>query len=193
MLYLLARRIACLLAGLALGGCANLLPRGSNVTPTPFDSFEEARVQLEKIIPYQTTFEEIKALGFDPVTTANVTIIPYPEVISRLAPNSGVPMEALDSAVRDCILAQMRCRAYEFRYSREDRRRVGNFLLDFFNIRRTAHSTGWRFQGLIVVRNGVVLLRNSSGEPHVDFVEQQVNPLGPLQSGGELATQRALR
>ena len=175
-----------------MAGCANLLPRGSNVTPTPFKSFEEARQQLEKIVPYQTTFAEVQALGFDPLTSANVTIIPYPEVISRLAPNSGVPMDALDSAVRDCILAQMKCRAYEFRYSREDRRRVGNFLLDFLNLRRTAHNTGWRFQGLIVLRNGLVLMRNSSGEPQVDFVEQQINPLGPLQSGGELATQRAL-
>jgi len=150
-------------------------------------------LQLEKIRPYQTTFNEIKALGFDPDVSANVTIIPYPEVITRLAPHQGVPLDALDGGVRDCILALMQCRAYIFRYERENRRREGSFLLDFFNVRRTVNVTGWRFEGLVVVRNGMVLFRNSSGEPRADHVEQQVNPLGPLQSGGEWATYRALR
>ena len=178
---------------LGLTACASLLPHGSSVTPSSFKNYEDAQQALEKVVPYQTTVQELKALGFDPKSNANVTIIPYPEVITRLAPHPGVPLEALDLGVRDCILAQTRCQAYVFRFAEETRQREGGFWLDFFNMQRTINKRGWRFEGLVVVRNEVVLFRSIGGEPHTDSVEQQINPLGPLQSGGEGAAQLLLR
>ena len=47
--------------------------------------------------------------------------------------------------------------------------------------------SGWRFQGLVVVRDGVVLFRNYGGEPQIKQTERQSNPLGPLQPAGEAA------
>ena len=59
------------------------------------------------------------------------------------------------------------------------------FLLDFFNINRHVQVRGWRFEGLVVVRDGVVLFRNSAGEAKLDATERTINPLGPFQRSGE--------
>ena len=170
---------------LGLAGCTALLPSSSAVSPSSFDSFEAAQAALEKTVPYKTTLEELKALGFDPQASANVTVIPYPEIISRLAPYSGVALDALDPGVRDCILAQTQCKAYVYRFGRVDRQRDGNFFLDFFNIKRDVQMNGWRFEGLVVVRNGIVLFRNSAGESKLNTFEKTTNPLGPFQRSGE--------
>ena len=55
------------------------------------------------------------------------------------------------------------------------------------NFRRTTRVSGWRFDGLLAVRDGVVLFRSYGGEPRTDRTERQVNPLGPLQPAGEAA------
>ena len=155
------------------------------MSPSLFDSFDTARVALDRTVPYKTTLAELKALGFDPQDNANVTVIPYPEVVNRLVPYSGVPLDALDRGVRDCILAQTDCVAYLFRFGRVDRQRDGNFFLDFFNIRRRVQLNGWRFEGLVVVRSGIVLFRNSAGESNLSTIENTTNPLGPFQRSGE--------
>ena len=178
-------RVLILVTALGLAGCTALLPSSSAVSPSSFDSFEAAQAALEKTVPYKTTLEELKALGFDPQASANVSIIPYPEVVSRLAPYSGVALDALDPGVRDCILAQTQCKAYVYRFGRTDRQRDGNFFLDFLNIKRHTQISGWRFEGLVVVRDGVVLFRNSAGEPRLDATERNTNPLGPFQRYGE--------
>ena len=44
---------------------------------------------------------------------------------------------------------------------------------------------GWRFEGVMLVRDGVVLFRNHGGQPNIELVEDRRNPLGPLQNAGE--------
>jgi hypothetical protein len=65
--------------------------------------------------------------------------------------------------------------------------------VDNCNVTIIAFVTGWRFEALVVVRDGIVLSRNFAGEPHNDHIEHQVNPLGPLQSSGESVASRAVR
>lgn len=180
-------RIGWALACGALAGCATLLPAASSVTDSPFDSFEAAEAALLKVLPYQTTTPEMKALGFDFSTSPNVTLITYPDVVARLAPNGNVPLDALEPGIRDCILARTACQAYEIQITRQKRQREGSFWLDFLNFRRTTAVSGWRFEALIVVRDGVVLFRKFGGERQISRVEKQVNPLGPLQGAGEIA------
>ncbi|MFZ2293950.1 MAG: hypothetical protein WAW46_02810 [Polaromonas sp.] len=105
--------------------------------------------------------------------------------MARLAPYSALPLSALDTGVRKCVEAQAACRGYLFNFERLDRRRTGGFWLDFLNIRRTSNVTGWSFQALVVVSDGTVLFRNYAGQPQIDRVDRQRNPLGPLQSAGE--------
>lgn len=177
---------------LGLSGCKVLLPAASSDTPSAFESFETAENALMQVIPYKTTEAEMQALGFDVRANPNVTIITYPDVVARLAPNASVPLDALEPGIRDCILARSQCQAYEFRISHEQRKRVGKFWPDFLNFRRTIQTSGWRFEALIVVRDGVVLFRRFGGEPQISRTDKQVNPLGPLQGAGEGAAGRLL-
>jgi hypothetical protein len=178
---------AALAALVFLGGCTSLLPRGSSVTPSPFQTYAEAQAAVERLEPFRTREVDLPALGFDPREGKNVTQISYPEIVARLAPHSGVPIDSLDAGIRACIHARAACRAYVFRFDRLSRKREGGFWLDFLNIRRITHTTGWWFETLVVVSDGVVLFRNHSGEAHIEKLERQTNPLGPLQSAGEAA------
>jgi hypothetical protein len=169
----------------ALAACAHLLPETSVDSRAPFDGFETARQALERIEPYKTRAGELKDLGFDVDGRRNVTVINYPELVERLAPNSGIRLDDLDRGIRECILARTACTVYGFRFAHEKRERTGGFLGDFFNFERTTVVTGWRFDAIIAVRADVVLFRNFSGEPDNVRVEHQRNPLGPLQSAGD--------
>ncbi|MES2091897.1 MAG: hypothetical protein V4532_18235 [Pseudomonadota bacterium] len=185
--YMLGIRLAACAALAALGGCGNLLPRGSSETLSSFGSFEAARDALSRVVPYETTTQQLSELGFDLKDSVNVQLIPYPEVVARLAPNPSISLEQLDAGIRDCILARQACRAYIFSMGEQRRRREGGILLDFLNFHRKTAITGWRFEGLVVVRNGVVLFTNYGGEPQIERSERQSNPLGPLQPAGEAA------
>jgi hypothetical protein len=177
--------IISLLAGLALCACSSLLPRGSTDSVDGFDSFEEAQEALEKVVAMKTRGAELKELGFDPLAGANVTLIAYPEIIGRLAPNPGIPLEKLDIGIRQCIEAQSACRGYLFHFEQQDRKRQGGFWLDFLNVKRTTAVTGWWFEALVVLADDKVLFRNFAGQAHTDRLEKQFNPLGPLQPAGE--------
>lgn len=179
-------------ACVSMCGCAGLLPKASIETTSSFESFAAAQQAFDRIVPYRTAVDELKPLGFDPAGSRNVKLIPYPDSVSRLAPNASVALVDLDPGIRDCILARMACQTYEFRLEHESRERKGNFLLDFLNFDRTSYVTGWRFEALVVVRDGIVLFRTFGGEPSNDRVERRVNPLGPLQSSGESVGGRIL-
>lgn len=177
--------VACTTVACVLAGCADLLPRSQSQQPSGFDTYEAAASALERTLPYTTTVAELKALGFDIDASPNVTQIPYPQLVGRLAPNSAIPLDALEPGIRDCLLARQACRVYEFRLMREARQRQGNFFLDFLNFRRTTTIVGWRFEGLLVVRDGLLLFRSHGGEPRTDRTEVETRPLGPFQPAGE--------
>lgn len=162
-----------------------MLPHGNSDVPTEFQTFEAAANAFDRITSHKTTVGDLKVLGFDLQASSNLTLIPYPQLTARLSPDPGVPFETLDPGIRECILARHACQAYEFHLAQEATHREGGFLLDFLNFRRTVRTTGWRFNGLLAVRDGVVLFRSYGGEPRNDRTDRQVNPLGPLQPAGE--------
>ena len=180
--------LSCLLTG-----CAGLLPTGLSKASSPFDSFEAAQRAFEQILPYQTQASQLKQFGFDTSDSRNVTLIPYPDLVSRLAPNSGIALADIDRGLRDCIQARSACSVYEFHFAQELRVREGNFLLDFLNFSRNTLITGWRFDARVAVSGGVVLFSNFGGERNKHLVENRVNPLGPLQSAGESVGSKVLK
>jgi hypothetical protein len=186
----LSRAIAAL-AGAAfvalLAGCGSLLPRGTSDTPAGFATFEEAEAAARRVEGLKTRTEDLRALGFDVAGGSNVTLIPYPDIVARLAPHPGVAVDQLDPGIRECIHAQSACRGYLFHFERQDRKRQGSFWLDFLNLRRHTFIKGWWFDALFVVSDGLVLFRNYGGQASTDRVEKQVNPLGPFQPAGESA------
>jgi hypothetical protein len=172
---------------LMAAGCSSLLPRSDAQAPSPFNSYSQAWSAAERIVPFRTDLAGLAELGFDTKSAKNVTLIPYPNIVARLAPYSGVPIDQLERGIQACIRAQSRCTGYLFRFQQEDSRREGNFAADFFNVRRVTHTTGWSFEAFVVVSDGIVLFRNAGGEPQVERFERRTNPLGPLQPAGEAA------
>lgn len=177
----------------AVAGCAALLPRAKSSELSSFHSFESARAAFLQVQPYRTTLDELKTLGFDVNASGNVRRIPYPQLIAHLVPTSTLVIDEPEVGIRDCIRAQQACRAYVFSFSRLAHDRRGGFLADFLNFRRHTHTTGWRFEALVLVRDDVVLFGNHGGEPNIDLVDERVNPLGPLQSLGEAAVRDGIR
>jgi hypothetical protein len=140
-----------------LAGCMALLPRTQTEDVSPFASFEAARDAFERVAPYRTRLDELKALGFDARASGNVRQIPYPQWVGHLVPNPTLAIDELDIGIRDCIAAQQACRAYEFRLGAQVHERRGGFVADFLNFRRETHTRGWRFEGVVLVRDAVVL------------------------------------
>jgi hypothetical protein len=178
LLDLIVVLIASLLCG---SGCAGLLPQGRTATKSKWSSFEEAKAAFERIVPNETRTEELARIGFDPEANPNVKILTYLDLIQRFMPNPSITKEDLDAEVRACIEAREKSQAWEIELSEIKTRRFGNVLLDMTGFIKKTHETGWRFNGLLLIREGRVVYKLSSGQPSVDRNERKIKPLGPLQ------------
>jgi len=171
-----------------LTACGSPLPRTEDVTKSPWKGFKQAMSAYDKIILNQTTVEELRNLGFDPYSTPNVKILSYLDIIRKFMPTNSVKLEQLPSSVRKCLAKQEACIAYEAHPGIIKRKRVGSVFNDLLGFKRKTIETGWRFDALIVLDNGIAVYKIWSGEPYLDSEKSRKNPLGPLQgSGGSLA------
>lgn len=167
---------------LTSGGCGGLLPSVKQTTKSPWLKFEDAKKAFDRIKPNETTQEGLKQLGFDPFETPNVKLITYLELIQRFLPNESIGLEDIDPGVRACLQVRKHCQGYEVSPEMLSSRRYGNALLDLLNFRRKKVTTGWKFNALIVLKEGLVVHKIWGGEPNVSKFEDKKNPLGPLQN-----------
>lgn len=170
---------------LCLAGCGSLLPRGNHAVEGPWKSFEEAQQTFDRIIPYQTRVKDLKALGLDPASVPNITLLNYSDVLGRFLPSPAIDSAALDAGVRDCIRAMAVCRGFEIDQKHIKRTRTGNFWSDFLNFRRQVDIRGWHFKGMLLVKGDVIVYKLIGGQPLIQEMEYNSNPLGPLQGIGE--------
>ena len=177
---------------LLVGGCSSLLPSGRQETPTPWQSYGDAEAMFAKIIPNQTRLAGLKDLQIDPATTPNLALLNHADLLRRFATGSALTAEVLDESLRTCLAVRARCSALEIEHVHTDRKRVGNFWLDTFNFRRKVDVTGWRYNILIVLQDDLVVYKLWSGKPNIRDVEEERNPLGPLQGVGDSLLRRAL-
>lgn len=175
--------LACLSAML-LSGCTSLLPKEEKHTEFAPASFAEAKANFEKIVPYESKIEDLKQLGYDPFANPNMTILTYADIVRRFIPGTGVKEEDLDHWLGECVALRDECRGYEIEQKILNRKRVGNFLLDFLNFKRTVEVSGWRFNGLIILNGDLVVHTLWGGQPLIHEFEEDRNPLGPFQGAG---------
>jgi hypothetical protein len=162
-------------------GCKALFSSSSQRSRTPWQNFDEAQAAYDKVVPHQTTVVELKSMGFDPLTTPNVKILTYLDIIQRFLPNNSITLEDLQPDVRACIESKDCCHAYEMDLDLTDSKRYGNLVLDVFGFNRKTKTSGWTFKALIIVKDDIVAYKLRSGEPNVDRLEEKTKPLGPLQ------------
>jgi len=170
-------------AVLLVSGCTSLLPRARSES-SPFKSFDEASKAIDALTPMQTKIDAVTALGIDPVKQPNTVILTHADIVRRFVPSALLKREDLDPGVLRCLQAREACRGWELTAARISRTRTGNFFADFTNFSRKTETNGWRFNALILLVDDVVVYRAWGGQPNVNEVEVNTNPLGPLQDLG---------
>lgn len=177
--------LAIILFPLSLGGCSSLLPKGETETEGPWQTFWEVQQTFDKIIPHQTTIEELKQLNLDPSSNSNVTILNYSDVLRRFIPSPSINAHDLDPGVLECIAAKTACKGYEIDQRVMKRKRYGNFWADVLNFERKVDIVGWRFNGVVLIKDNLVVYKLTGGQPSIREREENKNPLGPFQGFGE--------
>lgn len=177
--------LAIILFSLSLGGCSSLLPKGETETEGPWQTFWEAQQTFDKIIPHQTTIDDLKQLNLEPSSNPNVTILNYSDVLRRFIPSPSINAHDLDPGVLECIAAKTACKGYEIDQRVMKRKRYGNFWADVFNFERKVDIAGWRFNGVILIKDNLVVYKLTGGQPSIREHEENKNPLGPFQGFGE--------
>ena len=186
-----SRLSAMLISLLILTGCANLLPTSKTTVNSPWEDYNNAKLQYEKIIPGETTAFDLKKMNFNPYEVPNIRILNVTEIVGIFLPNPSIKIEDLDPGVQKCIEKRQRCTAYRIEPGVIDNTRVGNFWADLFTFKRHTIVTGWEFRGLITIVDNVVTYRDpAGGRPLVRTEEVVTKPLGPLQEvGGVIVTE----
>lgn len=173
-------------------GCSSMLPVAKSDIDSPWETFEQAKTAFDKIIPYETTREQLESLYFDPFKTPNIEILTYLDIIQRFMPNSSITKEDIDEGLQACIAAKNNCQGYEVTLYKIKSQRYGSVFLDLLRFKRKAHQTGWKFSALVVVRNNVVVYKLWGGKPKIDEYLYRKNPLGPLQEPADVVKDSAI-
>jgi hypothetical protein len=161
-----------------------MLPSSREVTATHsgWQKYADAQATFERIVPGRTTAAELKALNLDPSTNPSVARLQTWQVRERFIPNKLVTLDDLDAGVRTCVEAGPACTAYEVNYVSTQSKRIGNAALDLIKVHRETQTAGWRFNGLILMKDGLVIYTLTAGQPRIQQVQETHDPLGPLQA-----------
>ncbi len=114
----------------------------------------------------------------------NTVILTHADIVRRFVPSALIQRQDLDAGVVACLEARDACRGWEITAARIAKNRTGNFFADFTNFSRRQETTGWRFTGLILLVDDMVVYRSWGGQPRINEVEITNNPLGPFQDMG---------
>ena len=167
-----------------LTSCSSLLPDSRQETQAPWSTYADARAMFDKIVLGKTTLTELRAFGVDPDKTPNVALLSNTDLLRRLLPSASFDLRQLDEGLQECIAAKDHCFGYEIEQSSLERKRRGNFWLDFLNFERQIDITGWQFDAVVVIKKDTVVYKTWSGKPSVRKFEEEHSPLGPLQGLG---------
>ena len=173
-----------------MSACSTLLPEGKGEVEGPWQSYAEAEQVFKKIVPHQTSVADLKRLKLDPLSNPNISILNYSDVLRRFVPSASIDTAQLESGVQECLKAFSACSGYEIDHRFIQRKRYGNFLADFLNFKRKVDIVGWRFNAVLLIRDGIVVYKLTGGQPSIHEHEESLNPLGPFQGTGESGTIR---
>ena len=162
-------------------GCSGILPTSHVATSSHWAGFAESKASFDSVEPASTSVDQLRELGFDPLSTPNLRLLNHLDLISIFLPNPSITIADIDPAVRECLGDADLCRGYSLDLKVIDRERFGNVFLDMFGFRRYTRETGWAFEAILVLHGPFVVHKQWSGQPIVDRIEERVTPLGPLQ------------
>ena len=168
---------------LLTSGCSSLLPKAQNES-TSFQSFDEARLAIESLVPMKSDRQSLEKNGFNPTAHPNTKILTHSDVVRLFVPTTLLKRDDLDPGILTCLESRDACQGLEITASKISRERTGGFVSDFTNFKRRTETRGWRFNAMILLVKDLVVYRSWGGQPMVNELEVTSNPLGPFQDIG---------
>ncbi len=168
----------------SLAGCASLLPTSKMEMKMPWQNYAEAKATFDRIIIQHTTIDELNAMAINADITPNIVLLNHTDLMRRLANVPLLDPGMLDDGLRACLVKRQKCTGLEIEQTHTERERIGSFWLDVLGFRQETSVTGWRFNAVIVLDENVVIYKVWSGQPNIRKLEEERNPLGPLQGAG---------
>jgi hypothetical protein len=184
------QRYWVLLSSLWLSACSSLLPSFKQVNDLPWNTYEQAHEAYAVITPSQTRLVDLKRMGIDPDITPNVALLNHADVTRRLVAISTMEISFLPPLVQQCLATHTECFAIQIEQKHLERKRYGNFWLDFLTFNRKVEISGWQFEALIILQKDLVVYKLWTGKPTILQLEEDRNPLGPLQGAGSSILKR---
>ena len=162
-------------------GSTSWLPSRSVNTQSQWQSYQEVE-SVVKGIKHGHTLQDVKELGLDVYKTPNVQLLTYLDIAKRFG-LIGLKDQSvtIPDGVRRLMEAAEKGKGYELAVEATSHKRVGSFWADFFQFRKQTHSTGWRLSVLLIVVDDKVEYVLYKGNPNIDKLEKEKNPLGPFQ------------
>lgn len=173
-----------------LSACTSLLPTSKQINDQPWDSYQKAQEVFALITPAKTTLEDLQKLGIYPDKTPNVALLNHADVTRRLVAISSLEINLLPPPIQHCLAHHAECSAIQIEQKHMDRKRYGNFWLDFLTFNRQIEISGWQFEALIIMQKDLVVYKLWTGKPNILQWEEERNPLGPLQGAGSTVLKR---
>ncbi len=162
-------------------GCKSMLPVKTTTTHSRWSEYEQLNT-LANNIRAGHTLTDLKGLGFDVKTTKNIEVLTYLDVAKRFGllglrdPNLKIP-----AGVQRMVDAAEKGRGYELTVESTLVKREGSFWKDFLNFKQVKRTTGWKFSVLIITVDDKVEYVLHKGNPNINRLEIEKNPLGPFQ------------
>tara|TARA_R100000808_G_scaffold6183_1_gene18512 strand:+ start:2131 stop:2655 length:525 start_codon:yes stop_codon:yes gene_type:complete len=158
-----------------------MLPVKTTTTHSRWSEYEQLNT-LANNIRAGHTLTDLKGLGFDVKTTKNIEVLTYLDVAKRFGllglrdPNLKIP-----AGVQRMVDAAEKGRGYELTVESTLVKREGSFWKDFLNFKQVKRTTGWKFSVLIITVDDKVEYVLHKGNPNINRLEIEKNPLGPFQ------------
>ena len=161
--------------------CSSMLPVRTVRTHTEWSEYHQLKNVVHHLHAGQT-LEDIKALGVDVDKTKNIEVLTHLDVAKRFGligmrdPNLRVP-----PGVQRMMDAAEKGRGYELTVQHTVEEREGSFWKDFLNFKQVKRTTGWKFSVLIITVGDKIEYVLHKGNPNINRLEVEKNPLGPFQ------------
>jgi hypothetical protein len=163
------------------GGCSTLLPSKSTSSQAQWKSYQDIETLANHIHAGQT-LDDLKTLGIDVKNTPNMESLTHLDIAKRFG-LIGRRDESLviPAGVKKLMDAAEKGKGYELTVESTQHNRLGSFWADFLQFRKNVHTTGWTFSMLLIVVDDKVEYVLYKGNPNIDKLEKEKNPLGPFQ------------
>src|ERR1700722_16729288 len=81
-------------------GCQSLFLSKDSATVSAWTNWNQVTIAFNKINPNHTTVKELNNMGFNPLTTPNIKIMPYVDIIPVFMPNPNIHYRDLPIGVK---------------------------------------------------------------------------------------------